>query len=298
MSSKKDETEESRWSDPSWSKAFTKTKDVPFWIPDIDDKITPDIRRLLEQYSKIPPQGVVKHIYDIREAAWQIRSYPCTGSALFLRPLLPLCPVYPTILQRLQSDATFIDIGCFIGHDLRQLVIDGAPSSNLYAVDIVSHWDIGYDMFRDRDTFSATFMEADILHPNEALLALKGRIDVINITHVLHQWDWAGQIAVARNLVSLSRGTGALVVGFQVGSAGPNRIGPHSEENSLGTKEVFWHSPDTFAKMWEEVGRATGTRWEVQAALWTWEETGWKAGELRYMGDCARILQFVASRVG
>lgn len=152
-------------------------------------------------------------------------------------------------------------------------------------------------MFRDRDTFSATFVEADILHPNEELLAMKGGMDVINITHVLHQWDWAGQIAVAKNLVALSRSTGALVVGFQVGSAGANRIGPHSEENSLGTKEVFWHSPDTFAQLWEEVGEATGTKWEVQAELWTWEETGWNGGELRYMGDCARILQFVVSRV-
>ena len=153
-------------------------------------------------------------------------------------------------------------------------------------------------MFRDRDTFSATFIEADILHPNKELLAMDGGMDVINITLVLHQWDWAGQIAVARNLVGLSRGHGTLVVGFQVGSSGPNKIAPHSEESPLGTREVFWHSPDTFAQLWAEVGNATGTKWEVQAELWTWEETGWNKAELRrYMGDCVRILQFVVSRV-
>ena len=232
-----------------------------------------------------------------REAAWRIRAYPCTGSGLFLRPLLPLSPAYATIVQRLQSDATLIDIGCFIGQELRQLSFDGAPSSNLYAVDIVNHWDIGYDMFRDRDIFSATFVEADILHPNEELLSMNGRMDVINVTLLLHQWDWAGQIAIARNLVALSRGPGTLVVGFQVGSSGPNRIGPRSEENPLGTNEVFWHSPDTFALMWEEVGKATETKWEVQAELLTWEEIGWNRAERGFMGDCARILQFVVSRV-
>ena len=122
-------------------------------------------------------------------------------------------------------------------------------------------------------------------------------MDVISVTHVLHQWDWTGQVAVVRNLVELSRGPGALVVGFQVGSAGPNRIGPHSEENSLGTREVFWHSPETWREMWEEVERGTGTRWEVQAELRTWEEMGWRGRDMWYMGDCARILQFVVERV-
>lgn len=243
---------------------------------------------LLDTVECALPMPLTDRPLNQREAAWRIRSYPCTGSALFLRPLLPLSPAYATILQ---SDATLIDERCFIGHDLRQLSFDGAPSSNLYAVDIVSHWDIGYDMFRDRDIFSATFMEADILHPSEELWAINGGMDVINITLVLHQWDWAGQIAVARKLVALSRGPGTPIVVFQVGSSGSDRTGPHSEENPLGTKEVFWHSPDTFALMWEEVANGTGTKWEVQAELWTWEETGWNEAELRrYIGDCARIL--------
>ena len=43
MSSKEGELNESHWSDPSWSKDYIKTKDVPYWIPNIDDKITPDV---------------------------------------------------------------------------------------------------------------------------------------------------------------------------------------------------------------------------------------------------------------
>lgn len=69
-----------------------------------------------------------------------------------------------------------LDIGCFVGHDLRRLVFDGAPSDRLYALDIVSHWDVGYSFFRDRDRFEAHFLEADIMHPNADLSKLDGQV--------------------------------------------------------------------------------------------------------------------------
>ena len=106
--------------------------------------------------------------------------------------MLPKSPAYASIIQKLRAGASFLDIGCFIGQDLRRLVADGAPSDRLYAVDVVSHWDVGYDMYRDRDRFSAHFIEADILYPNVELRALMGTVDVVSITHVLHQWDWGG----------------------------------------------------------------------------------------------------------
>ena len=44
--------------------------------------------------------------------------------------------------ERLKKGASLVDVGTFIGQDLRRLIVDGAPSTNLYAVDIVNHWDI------------------------------------------------------------------------------------------------------------------------------------------------------------
>ena len=128
-----------------------------------------------------------------RDKAWAIRSYPCTGLGLWLDPLLPKSPAYESIIRKLQAGGSFLDIGCFIGQDLRRRVADGAPSDRLYAVDVVSHWDVGYDMYRDRDRFAAHFVEADLLHPNAELRALLGSMDVVSITHVLHQWDWGDQ---------------------------------------------------------------------------------------------------------
>jgi SAM-dependent methyltransferase len=125
-------------------------------------------------------------------------------------------PAYPTIMSRLLQGESFLDIGCFIGHDLRRLVFDGAPSNNLYAVDILNHWELGYEFFRDADKFSAKFIETDILNPNEELKSLEGKIDIISVTHVLHQWDWDGQVLAAMKLVSFSR-PGTLIVGYQAG---------------------------------------------------------------------------------
>ena len=133
--------------------------------------------------------------------------------------------------------------------------MDGAPSENLYAVDIVSHWDLGYEMFRDRDFFSARFIGTDILHPNAALQALKGTFHIISITHVLHQGEWNEQVRALKQLATLSH-VGAMIVGFQVGSAGRGER-PASE---LAKSPAYWHNPESFREMWDQVGRETGTQ--------------------------------------
>ena len=96
-------------------------------------------------------------------------------------------PAYPEILTRVKDGQILMDVGCFIGHDLRRLVYEGVPCENIYGVDIVSHWDVGFDMFRDRDRFNAHFIEADILSTADAaLMTLKGKVDVVSITQVAH----------------------------------------------------------------------------------------------------------------
>ena len=205
--------------------------------------------------------------------------------------MIPKCPAYGTIIKRLQSGDSLLDVGCFLGQDLRRLVFDGAPSDHLHAVDIVSHWDVGYDMFCDRGRFSAHFMEADILHPNEALQALHSSIGIISITHVFHQWGWDDQIAAGMQLTALSR-PGTLVVGFQVGTVGENLI----KASDLAKSDCYWHSPETFQRMWNQVGEETGTAWASEAQLKTWEEIGWDPQETAYLGEEARILQFVVHR--
>lgn len=224
--------------------------------------------------------------YTQRDKAWAIRSYPCTGLGLFLKPMIPKSRVYKSIIRRLQEGERLLDVGCFLGQDLRRLVTDGASSENLYAMNIVSHWDLGYKIFRDREIFSAHFIETDILHLNSALQALKGTFNTISISHVLHQWEWNDQVSALKQQAILSR-VGAIIVGFQVGSVG-FRKRPASE---LAKSSAYWHNPESFQEIWDQVGEETGTEWLTEAQLKTWDEFGWNPNDTAYLRDDARIIQ-------
>ena len=294
-------------SDPIWAKEYTNSTDIIWYFPIIENKLTEATRHLLETYSNIPPAEVLPHVNTIvsylaefvcslysslylqRDKAWAIRSYMCTGQGLFLDPSMPRHPSYNTILERLRKGATLVDVGTFIGQDLRRLAVDGAPSTDMYAIDIVNHWDIGFDMFRDRDKFHAHYVEVDILHPSSTLQELDGKVDIVWITHVLHQWTWEGQIMATRNLVSLSR-LGTLVAGFQVGAD----VARHQGPTKLMKGESFLHDPVSFAKMWDQVGEETASRWRTEVKYRTLGSMGW--GDEDLPGD-KRVLEFIVERV-
>lgn len=199
-------------------------------------------------------------------------------------------PAYPEILNRIKNGGKYLDIGCFIGQDMRRLVFDGASSTNLYGVDIISHWDVGFEMFRDRDTFSAQFIEADYISSDSSLRKLEGAVDVVFISQVLHQWNWDGQVRAAQRLVDFSR-PGTLVAGCQIGDVTGHEVifGP--------SKVPLWrHDVESFAKMWHHVGAETGTKWETEAWLRTWEDMDWDPQDQAFLGESARIIEFVVKR--
>lgn len=229
-----------------------------------------------------------------RQKAWSIRSYPCTGLGLWLTPNIKRSHVYPVIIERLQSGASFLDIGCFLGQDLRALVVDGAPSNNFYGIDIVSHWELGYEMFRDREKFSARFIEGDILVPNAAMQDLAGKMDVISMMSMLHAWDWETQVRALREVVKLSSDKGGMVVGFQVGSEGlRDRTGTHLGDSS----RVYWHSPESFQEMWDQVGKETETKWMCESTLETFEAAGQPTEGMEWLGDDTGVFRFVVVRM-
>ncbi|THV47612.1 hypothetical protein BGAL_0299g00010 [Botrytis galanthina] len=271
------------------------SKEHKWWLDSIDHKITPECRRLLENYSKISPEDVRQHIYDIREKAWAIRPYPCTGLGRFLDNLLAQSPAYKDIVVRLKGGDSFIDIGCFLGQELRQLVWDlnGAPTDQLHAVDIVNHWDLGYEFFRDEETFKVDFFEDDMLQPREKLKALHGTMDVILVNQIFHQWNLENQIEGATQLVKLSRDRpGSLILGYQAGVPKQRELlGPPGSKY-----RCLLQSPETWKEVWDEVGKRTGTQWKTESRLLTWEQLGNDPKETAYMGTDVLMMEFVITR--
>ena len=93
-------------------------------------------------------------------------------------------PSYPRILSLLkepQSQYTLLDLGCCFAQDVRKLVYDGAPSQNLYACDVKSEFlDLGYDLFKDKETLKTHGFAADALAPSSALDEIDGKIDAVH----------------------------------------------------------------------------------------------------------------------
>ena len=173
---------------------------------------------------------------------------------------------------------------------MRRAVFDGAPSANMIGVDIVNHWEVGFEMFNDRDRFRAKYVEADILqtHNVPMLLALRGKVDIINVSAVLHQWLYEGQLQAAEELVKFSK-AGTVIIGYQIGEI-------VAREFFLGPAKVYRHNAESFKKFWEEVGRETGTRWTCEAEERTWKYLGWDATDMGWLGKGAIVLNFVITR--
>ncbi|CAI7624829.1 unnamed protein product [Penicillium glandicola] len=281
------------YSEPVYAKSVRDKMEYPWYLQSIDKHLLPETQQLLETYSKVPRDQQSKHVHEIRDQAWAIRSYPCTGLGVWLVPFISLSPAYPTILERLRSGATFMDVGCFLGGDMRRLVFDGAPSASLYGIDIVSHWNVGYAMYRDRGRFDAHFIQADILSSGEnpALQKLKDGIDIISISAVMHQWNWKGQVEAAKKLVAFAR-SDALVVGHQIGNVEAKEV-----VNPTLQVPQWRHDPVSFEKMWDQVGAETGSMWETQAWSHSWEDMGWDPADQAWLEPGAKVLSFVVSRI-
>lgn len=179
-----------------------------------------------------------------------------------------------------------------MGQDLRRLAVDGAPTTNMYATDIVGDfWEIGYDLFRDRGSMKARFIKADILDTNSALRAWHGKIDVVYAGSVLHLFGWAKQLEAARQLVLLSK-VGTTVLACQIGRDDAEEV-----TSKWDGSTAFYHNVESLKKMWHIIEEDTGTRWTVNAALGSLEIVKLEREDVVWMRPGTQLLQFLLIRI-
>jgi SAM-dependent methyltransferase len=196
-----------------------------------------------------------------------------------------------------KDGASLLDLGCCFGQELRKLVFDGAPASRLYGADLRPEYiELGYELFRDRETLTAKFFTADILAEDDTVLSeIKGKTDIVYVGSFLHLFDYDGQVRAAKAIVSLLRpGPGVIVLGGQVGSIKPRVV----EVSARTSPKPYLHNVETFEKLWEQVGRETGTSWKVDAKL---SEGGGSLDKpikgTDFFGPDSRRLVFMVERV-
>ena len=199
-----------------------------------------------------------------RDRAFAVWPYPCIGQLRFLEFGAAKHPNYSEVVSRLKSGQTFLDVGCCLGQDLRKLVYDGAPSSAaMSGLDIEpAFFDLGFELFRDREKMHATFLAADLTKKDvPALTPLLSKVDVINVRNVLHCFNLNDQKTAAQHLVSLAKPVpGSIILGSQVGDYDAG------EKRGLSQDAfTFLHNLQTFDQFWQDVGTVTDSQWKLEA---------------------------------
>jgi SAM-dependent methyltransferase len=241
-------------------------------------------RRLLESYSGIPANDVVQHIVTLRNEAWKIFPYPCIGQFRFLEAGIDDCDEYNEVVERLRRGQKLLDMACCFGQTIRQLVADGAPSENVYGCDLQPEFiDLGYKLFKDRDSLRTKFLVADIFDPASPLQGLQGEVDVIYAGSFFHLWGLQQQKEVSRAVASLLRpNLGSMILGRQMGSV-------EAFEIASATGTMFRHNVDSFKKLWKEIGDDMGVTFSVEARLLELQEGN-------FMGDDTKRIYFTIRR--
>ncbi|KAL8695807.1 MAG: hypothetical protein Q9201_007953 [Fulgogasparrea decipioides] len=232
-----------------------------------DFQVEGPARDLFENYSAIAPEKVIEHVSEVRDRAFNNMPYACIGSLRFLNLSLSQHPQYQNVLARLSDHQSLLDLGCCFAQDIRKLVHDGAPSSQLYGIDIdPAFLELGYDLFLDRDKLNSTFIVADLFSaPTPDLLkSLDGGVDMVYAASFFNLFDWKQQRVLAKHVISLMKPKqGSVILGRQLGSSEPGEY-PHLKKDGTTT---YWHDIVSWQRLWDEVGQETGTSWRVNASL-------------------------------
>jgi hypothetical protein len=251
--------------------------------------IPPPFSALLTSYSSIAPPAQIAHVLSLRNRAYASHPYPCLGRFRFMDLDLSNHPLYGHILARLKSpdeDTLLLDLGCCLGQDIRQLLLDGAPGSKVYGADLLPEFiEAGYDLFGDRATFPADHFVVPAdgfdVSPGNALAVFDGRVSILHISAVFHLFGLERQKVLARRCLRLlDRGKGGKcwILGGQTANV-------KAGEYPRGDRGMRWrHSAESWRVMWEGVAEEEGGC-EVKCHSVLEERDGSGVGRRKIIGE-------------
>ena len=166
-----------------------------------------------------------------------------------------------TILPTLQSGGTLLDLGSGFSADFRALVSAGFDSRQLTALD--NHdgfWKLGKELFRDEETMKARFVVADMKDQSSIPEDMLSSFDMIWAGASFHLFHWDGQFKASIVAAKMLRARkGSAIYGYQLG---------RTTGREMKTGGMFVHDTNTFEKLWEDVGREVGIRFQVKTWMY------------------------------
>jgi len=216
----------------------------------------------LSEYSRNPNiQELKDRVGKVKEdlKAKGIHIYKCIERNAFLIPRLIKLRAYATVTETFrahyQNNTPFkiADIGCCFGTEVRKLVHDGCHPEDIYAIDIHDeYWNVGYEMFRDRETLKVNTLFTDVACKEFAIehADLMGKFDVVYTGAVLHVFAEDEVELFVRNIYNvLKKG------GFYFGSTGMNpEAGVTTTPTPRKDKLRYLHSKESLKELFEKIG--------------------------------------------
>jgi len=252
--------------------------------------VEPWARKFYREYAGIDDEEELKkHLMEVRESAWKVYKYRCVASFYFVNYNLGETygqRWYASIIQRLKSGEKLLDLACAFGHAARNLVYDGAPEENVISGDLrQGFWDLGYQLYRDKDKFHGVFHQGDFLDPTY-LQEYIGKFDMIHNSAFLHLFDLPQQYEIIDRLIQLlSNEPGTVLFGRTVGNSITCTM-THPERPG----QIFYqHNEESFREMWKHV--AGDEKWDVNVRFHT------KEGNIAPNGGLHGRLVFIITRI-
>jgi len=213
-----------------------------------------------------PDEDVVRQrVLEIQKKAYEACPYPCIRMFYFISLRMKEHTTYKEILAHGGKDnALFLDLGCCMGTDVRNLVYEGYPASQIVGSDLLDKYlALGKELYNDKETGKIKFIAADAfdLPPTPSssprlsnldgvtqLDDLAGSLTFIYTGSVFHLFNAQRQKMLALRLLRLwTREPGAIIFGRHQG---------REEEGLLAEDRPGWdihgHSPKSFTAMWKE----------------------------------------------
>jgi hypothetical protein len=132
-------------------------------------------------------------------------------------------------------------------------------------------FDIGYDLFQDKDIFNGTFVAADVFDLDSMLRQFQDKVDMIWTSNMLHLFTWDQQVKIIGTMLKLLKSSpDPMIAGRFMGHSAAGEYAMRSKEQ---VQSIYRHNDQSFEQMFQASCDALVEEWEVEIEAPEWSET-------------------------